>query len=255
VSSVSSVSEEGTEIISTHRRAVRALKRALRFRRDPRLDVLRRAPVDSVCAEIGVWKGDFSRKILRHTSPRKLHLIDPWSYQPEFPDRKYGGGFAKRQEDMDGIFESVQSRFAGSPNVSIHRASSDDAMAQFPDGYFDWIYLDGNHEFDFVLRDMTIGFSKVRSGGFIAGDDFGWGRKRGFPVRSALAQFVRSRALENQLEVLGSQFIVNRPSSVEGGWMARSGSPFPGRFQELHITPGGFDGSAEAIGGRRFPTL
>lgn len=169
------------EIISNHRRVVRALKRGLRFQADPRREILKRTPENSVCAEVGVWKGDFSMKILRHTSPLKLHLIDPWTYQPGFPGRKYGGRFARTQKDMDGIFEGVQSRFAGSPPVSIHRALSEDALAEFPEVYFDWIYLDGNHEFEFVLKDLAVGFSKVRSGGFIAGDDLCWGRNRGLP--------------------------------------------------------------------------
>lgn len=193
-----------------HRRAVRTLKRVLLFQKDPRLEILKRMPRDGVCAEIGVWKGDFSKEILKRTSPKRLHLIDPWTFQPDFPDRKFGGHYAKKQEDMDRIFESVVSRFAGVPNVSIHRASSEEALAEFPDNYFDWIYLDGNHDFEFVLKDLTMGFEKVRPGGILAGDDYGWGKKRGFPVERAVQQFVRTQGLEDRLEVLESQYIIGR---------------------------------------------
>jgi len=54
--------------------------------------VLRNFPKNSVGAEIGVWKGDFSQEILGIVKPRKLHLIDPWAYQDsvEFSRALYG---------------------------------------------------------------------------------------------------------------------------------------------------------------------
>jgi len=61
-----------------------------------------------------------------------------------------------------------------------------------------------------VLKDLTLGFPKVRPGGSIAGDDYRWGKKRGFPVERAVRQFVRSRDGEDRLEILGSQYIINR---------------------------------------------
>ena len=46
--------------------------------------LLSHMPKNGIAAEIGVWEGKFSRKILLATEPRELHLIDPWLYQPEF---------------------------------------------------------------------------------------------------------------------------------------------------------------------------
>ena len=60
------------------------MKRAFLFRMDPRAELLKRTPKDSICAEVGVWKGEFSKQILKRTSPRMLHLIDPWMFQPDF---------------------------------------------------------------------------------------------------------------------------------------------------------------------------
>jgi hypothetical protein len=74
---------------------VRLLKRLREARRsgkggdhgNGREVLLRRMPKQSVCAEIGVWKGDFSERIIRVVNPRKLYLIDPWIFQPEYPMR------------------------------------------------------------------------------------------------------------------------------------------------------------------------
>jgi len=150
-------------------------------------------------------------KRFHRTSPKMLHLIDPWRSQPDFPKTKYGGNSAKEQEDMDRIFEAVKVRFEGLPNVSIHRAFSDEALPEFPDGHFDWMYLDGNHHFEYVLKDLTLGFAKVRSGGFLSGDDYTWGRKCGFPVEKAVQLFVREEGLEKQIEIIQSQFIIGEP--------------------------------------------
>jgi hypothetical protein len=155
------------------------MRRTLLRQEDPRLKLLRRMPSDSVCAEIGVWKGDFSRDILRVTAPRELHLIDPWAFFPEFPERKFGGRYAQAQADMDRVFEDVRARFARYPNVLLHRATSADALASFP-------------------------------GGFITGDDYTWGKKRGFPVEKAVADFLTALGLEDRLEVVGNQYIIER---------------------------------------------
>jgi hypothetical protein len=168
-------------------------------------------PKNAVCAEVGVWKGKFSKRIIRNTSPNKLHLIDPWSFQPDFPMRKFGGKHARTQEDMDRIFEGVQRRFRRIPAVSIHRRCSEEALGEFRDGYLDWIYLDGNHAFEFITKDLELSFSKVRSGGFISGDDYTWGRKTGFPVEKAVRKFVEEKNLRDHIEILGSQFIIERP--------------------------------------------
>jgi hypothetical protein len=95
------------------RRIVRTIRDIFSLENDPRLELLRRMPVESVCAEIGVWKGDFSREILRRTSPKMLHLINPWKFMPEFPKRGYGGHHAKTQEAMDRVFGSVKARLRG----------------------------------------------------------------------------------------------------------------------------------------------
>ena len=58
-----------------------------------RARLLQMMPQQAICAEIGVWEGDFSQPILDRTQPAKLHLIDPWRYQQDitYKDSLYGG--------------------------------------------------------------------------------------------------------------------------------------------------------------------
>jgi hypothetical protein len=145
---------------------------------DHRQRLLRKMPRNSVCAEIGVWKGEFSQQILRVVKPIELHLIDPWKYQPDFPERMYGGSIAKKQEDMDQVYLQVKKKFENNHKVKIARGYSEEVMAEYVDEYFDWVYIDGNHYYDFVKKDLELAFLKVKKGGLITGDDYNWGGRK-----------------------------------------------------------------------------
>lgn len=59
--------------------------------------------------------------------------------------------------------------------VTVHRGFSHEEVPRFDDGSFDIIYIDGNHEPEYVLEDAVLAFRKVKVGGFIIFDDYGWG--------------------------------------------------------------------------------
>ena len=176
---------------------------------DDRTYLLAKMPKGAACAEIGVWKGEFSRRILDLTAPRVLHLIDPWEFRPKLPHMMYGGLVATGQADMDAIHDGVVALLSGDPAVRIHRARSAKTLAAFPDNVLDWIYIDGNHHYEPVLEDLRMSRRVVRPGGRIAGDDYTWGEAMGFPVRRAVLDFAKEEGLAGALEQFGSQFIIH----------------------------------------------
>ena len=85
-------------------------------------------------------------------------------------------------------------------------------MQEFPDGYFDWLYIDGNHYYEYVRKDLQLAFMKVNSEGFITGDDYTWGGGgAGLPVKQAVQDIITEKKVENNLEIVGSQFIIRKP--------------------------------------------
>jgi hypothetical protein len=188
----------------------------LRSSRDRRHQLLQRMPQGGVCAEIGVWKGEFSQRILESTQPSKLLLIDPWEFQSEFPNRWFGGKLAKSQADMDAIMDDVVARFADHPEVIIRRGYSVDVLKELEDESLDWVYIDGNHYYEYVLEDLRMSWHKVRAGGFVAGDDYTWqpgddAPAYEFPVKEAVNDFMRERNLpEHSLWVYRSQYAISR---------------------------------------------
>jgi hypothetical protein len=175
-----------------------------------RLYALFASPRGGVCAEVGVWAGAFSARIIQLRRPRELHLIDPWRFAPQFPERMYGGAVALDQAYMDELMGSVANRFADNPNVKIHRCTSLEASREFDDCYFVWIYLDGDHSYDAVLADLNAWFPKIKAGGRIVCDDYTWlDENRNTSMKAAIHAFLTARSDYKSRLVLG-QFLIQK---------------------------------------------
>lgn len=175
--------------------------------------LLSQMPKGARVAEIGVWEGAFSQRILEICEPSELHLIDPWLYQPEFANTGFG---RKKNEDlMEQKYRDVVARFAGDGRVKVHRAMSDVALAALPDAGLDWVYIDGNHNDPFIGQDLALCLQKVRHDGIIAGDDFNWmSDAQGAPVKRAVESLVAELGDQAELQLMANQYIIrlHRPA-------------------------------------------
>lgn len=159
----------------------------------PREKILEVLPKQRRWAEIGVFRGDFSQTILDVCQPSELHLIDPWHFDLDFdyfaPSKSSRfsdpEGWSKSiaawtgapegvhiNDHFDAIARDVASRFAADPRVTIHRKMAHQAALEVPDQYFDFVYVDGAHDYENVLRDLTCYAPKLKTGGVILGDDY-----------------------------------------------------------------------------------
>ena len=183
---------------------------------DHRRFLLDMLPKGSRGVEIGVHTGDFSSKLLEIVSPRELHLIDPWKHETssEYKNALYGGLAKNGQAEMDERYSNVCKRFEKEIQagvVKIHRAFSTDVLSQFPDGYFDWVYIDGNHLYEYVKKDIELSLQKTRVGGYITGDDYVDGNWWEGGVKKAVDELANTERL--QLSVIkNGQFVLLRKS-------------------------------------------
>jgi hypothetical protein len=175
-------------------------------------------PKNSVGAEIGVLAGNFSKQIMDSVSPRELHLIDPWEHQTSsiYKDAWYGGRSKRGQADMDERYSGVLKRFKREIRVGqvlVHRGYSSDMLETFPDGFFDWVYIDGNHLYEYVQKDLEVSFRKVKTGGHITGDDYTEGGWWEGGVKKAVDEFAGNETVQ-LLELRDSQFVFLKKGST-----------------------------------------
>jgi hypothetical protein len=186
---------------------------------NPRLFLLATLPRNSVGAEIGVHQGDFAALMLDIVQPSHLHLIDPWKFEtgPEYQRAKFGGRATGGQAEMDQRYAKVCARFQAETHagqVIVHRGFSHQVMAAFPDAFFDWVYIDGNHLYEFAKQDIELAFRKTKPGGFITGDDYNDGGWWQGGVKRAVDEFVQTHQVR-LVTVRSDQFVIQRDEAAQ----------------------------------------
>src|SRR5579885_3605751 len=99
-------------------------------------------PKRGVLGEVGVAFGDFSEFLISCLAPRQfvafdtflLHQLDYLWGRPTYEIFK---GQTHRQQ--------YEQRLAGRPEVIIAEGPSSETLAQYPDQYFDLLYIDADH--------------------------------------------------------------------------------------------------------------
>lgn len=158
----------------------------------------------TVGAEIGVWKGETSRKFLQRNL-KHFYMVDPWSLDPWFDKlteeeqkdtiKKYSSvvnGTSRKafQEYYDRVYSDVVEKYSRH-NTTILRTSSQEFFKNLQEE-LDWIYVDGDHAYEGALEDLNAALGVVKSGGIIFADDYG--NKQG--VTQAIDEFAKNNDLE-----------------------------------------------------------
>lgn len=115
-------------------------------------------------AEIGVAEGKYSEVLVKANPQVELHCIDPWYSYPTNPQGK-----TKQRHEF--AYNEAKRKMEGY-NAHLIRKASIDAVRDFETDSLDFVYVDGNHLFDFVMLDLIAWSNKVRSGGIVSGDDY-----------------------------------------------------------------------------------
>lgn len=131
-------------------------------------------------AEIGVAYGYHAEHLCEQLLEIRYFGVDPYLANYDLNDsfcadvtRLFGD--IDPQVSMDRLFAAVQMKLNRYRwRSQMIRRKSWEAADQFPDGYFDLVYVDGDHTYAGVTKDLTAWLPKVREGGLLCGDDIGW---------------------------------------------------------------------------------
>lgn len=130
------------------------------------------------CVEIGVGAGDNAENMLANLLDSKFWFVDSYDVKNSTFQFNDGSGQPKEFSASERLefIERVQnrlSRYNETGRLSLLVEDSSVAAEKFPDEYFDYVYIDAQHEYDNVLKDIKAWLPKVKKGGFLAGHDYG----------------------------------------------------------------------------------
>ena len=142
---------------------------------------------DLVGVEIGTYKGEGAYKILRNLSISKLYTVD--SYDCNRPI----SGVNVPEEIANGLKNTVNKILSSyGDKVEIINRTSIEAAELIPND-LDFVYLDGDHSYGTVKRELELYYPKVKSKGLLAGHDFN-GDDNG--VERAVIEFFNEKGLQ-----------------------------------------------------------
>lgn len=154
-----------------------------------------------VGAEIGTDHGHYAQQLLEGIpSLEELYCVDPWLAYTEGKD-------VKDQAQVDAIYEEAKMRLGPYQNHFISRKTSMEAVMDFADNSLDFVFIDGNHEYEHVLEDITQWTKKVKLGGIVAGHDYTENPERKYGVIKAVQEYIK----DNHIAPL---FIMHVPPHV-----------------------------------------
>lgn len=107
---------------------------------------------NDLVVEIGCFSGVSSRVLALKC--RELHCIDPYSWSE-----------VKEAEKM---FESMLHDY---PNIKKIKMTGEEASKIYENETIDFVYIDADHTYYSVIRDINNWIPKVKKGGYIGGHD------------------------------------------------------------------------------------
>ena len=110
--------------------------------------------------EIGIATGINSQIILKELNIKKFYLIDIW-------DNYDGYKWLWSKHN----YELVKKKFQNDARIIIKKDYSKNVVKEIKDNSLDFIYIDGNHQYDFVYQDISLWYSKIKINGIISGHD------------------------------------------------------------------------------------
>lgn len=100
-----------------------------------------------IVAEVGTQYGYWASAILSKIAPKELHLFDL-------------------------RFHLLRDDVKKDPRVRLHAGDSSRNLASCEDEYFDWIYIDGDHSYRGIKKDIQQAVKKVKPDGLLVFNDY-----------------------------------------------------------------------------------
>ena len=155
--------------------------------------------------EIGTCHGTFAAVLCENNPKLDLKTIDP--YVAVYQDERTQRIGDKHQKEL----YKEASKKLWPYRCKIIRKHSLEAVVDFAYESIDFVYIDGSHEFDYVMTDIIEWGKRVKKGGIISGHDY---------VDRSRVEVIR--AVDNYAEVHGVKEIYLTNERSPTWWFKRT---------------------------------
>lgn len=138
-----------------------------------------------VGAEIGVHCGVNALYYLEELDIKQIFLIDPYIAY-EYAGKTITSKEAREWEEMVHVSLDKYKH-----KIKWIKEKAADAAKFIADNSLDFVYIDGNHDYEFVVEDILLYYPKVKEGGLLSGHDYHWES-----VKRAVDEFVKTNSLD-----------------------------------------------------------
>jgi predicted O-methyltransferase YrrM len=125
-------------------------------------NLLKKLPKDFKYLEIGSYEGNSALYVAINFPNSNVTCVDLWQDVEEYKGKNFN--IIENNFDLN---------LKGLSNINKIKSTSDDFFVKNKTIY-DFIYIDGNHKFDYVLRDCENAWKFLNDDGFLVCDDYIW---------------------------------------------------------------------------------
>ena len=127
-------------------------------------------------AEVGIGYGTHAKQLLKTTELDTLYLIDPMRY---YPNDGFVNDIIKcnpviPNNHFNELFDLINNELQPWKTrwTWFRVGSLDITNEQIADNSLDCVFVDGDHSYDAVTKDLPFWWKKIRPGGKMLGDDY-----------------------------------------------------------------------------------
>jgi len=124
-------------------------------------------PKECVMVEVGSYIGESTELFAKKC--KRVYAIDPWKNYYDGDDKSF-----YQQYPMELIEQAFDIRMKKFNNVIKIKGESAKESKKSGDKAFNFVYIDGNHQYENVKEDIETWLPKIKPNGMIGGHDYGY---------------------------------------------------------------------------------
>jgi beta-1,4-mannosyl-glycoprotein beta-1,4-N-acetylglucosaminyltransferase len=160
-----------------------------------------RHPKGSRIAEIGTWKGRSLCSVAQLIKDNNLEVVAIDGFYGTPSEGKTT--LLVDTGNIQAILEANLNRFGIRDKTRVIKGDSAQSANLFPDKHFECVFIDADHSYEAVKKDLAAWWPKVKGGGILCGHDYMWAG-----VRQALEEKFGAFAIHTNL---ANMWYVDKP--------------------------------------------